>query len=434
MQKSLDLPFGTERLAEAARQHALGRLMQKQGLVEAALDAYGLSLQLGGAEPGRLADMSFALCDAGMFEAAAGAARMALQLKPDCKTAHNNLGFSLLNLNRSAEALQAYDAAMRLDPGYAVARFGRSLAMLKMGDYRRGWTEFEWRWRHNGQRRTDLAMPSWSGASLKGRSILIHPEQGLGDIIQFVRFAPMLTARGARVVLEVPRGLVRLLQQIEGIAEVVETGGKPRTHLHCPIASLPGLLRIVPSALPKAPYLRLPSPSQASAALRAKATAGAKDALVVGLVWSGDPRPGQIAANLIDRRRSTSLDTFAPLFEVPGVRFLSFQLGTARKQIAETGLPITDAMDEVRDFADTAALLPATDLLISVDTSMVHLAGAMGFPVWMASRFDGCWRWEEQRNDTPWYPTMRIFRQSSLGNWAGLVSELKRALAERRSE
>ena len=280
--------------------------MQSQGLIEQSLEAYALSLQLGGAEPGRLADMSFAFCDAGLFEAAAGAARMALQLNPNCKTSYNNLGFALFNLNQSAEALHAYDSAVQLDPNYAVARFGRSLAMLKMGDYRRGWTEFEWRWQQNGWRRTDLTMPIWNGASLKRRSILIHAEQGLGDVIQFIRFAPMLAARGARVVLEVPRGLLRLVAQVDGVSEVIASGEKlPRTHVHCPIGSLPRLLKIEPSSLSKVPYVRMPHPSQASKALRAKATEGVEDALVVGLVWSGDPRPGDIAANLIDKRRST---------------------------------------------------------------------------------------------------------------------------------
>jgi hypothetical protein len=152
--------------------------------------------------------------------------------------------------------------------------------------------------------------------------------------------------------------------------------------------------------------------------------------LVVALVWAGDPRQSEPSLNLVDRRRSTTLEVLAPLLDIDGVRFLSFQFGEARRQLAASNWPIVEAMEGVADFADTAARLAGVDLLISVDTSMVHLAGGLGMPVWLLSRFDGCWRWLERRNDSPWYPSMRIFRQPSPGDWSSVVAEVATALRE----
>ena len=389
--------------------HRHGRALHAVGDIVSAIEAYTKAVHHQPANPSYHADLSSALSDLGRFEEALTAAQTAVELDPRCVIGHNNHGHALHNLNRCTEALAAYETAIGLDDTYARAHFGYAVALLKSGDFARGWPQYEWRWRDCQTPRLDLAVPLWTGQPIANQTILLHAEQGFGDTLQFVRFAPLIAARGAQVVLEVPAPLVRLLRSVEGVTQVIACGNPlPPIDLHCPMASLPLAFR---GTIPASPYLHTP-------AVHPQPEAD----LIVGLVWAGDPRQSQASANLIDRRRSTTLETFNPLFEIHGIRFISFQFGKARDQIATSQLPITDAMNDIADFADTARILAQVDLLISVDTSMVHLAGGLGIPVWMLSRFDGCWRWLERRDDTPWYPSMRIFRQSSQGDWPATIA------------
>ncbi len=403
--------------------HRLGRALEATGQFIAAIDAYVQAVRLCDSNAAYFIDLGSALSCLGRFNEARLAAELAIQLDPNAAEGHNNHGHALLNLNRSTAALASYEQAIALRPAYAKAQFGYALALLKSGDFARGWHQYEWRW-HDCQRpRADLDTPLWRGEDARGRTILLHAEQGFGDTIQFVRFAPLLAARGARVVLEVPRPLVRLLGAMDGISAVIAPGDPvPPIDFHYPMASLPLAFGTVPAA----PYLRPPAGCRTNPHAK----------LAVGLVWAGDPRQWDSRSNLIDRRRSTSLDMLAPLLAVDGVRFLSFQLGEARAQIAGQPNRIADAMHGVTDFADTAARLAEVDLLISVDTAMAHLAGGLGLPVWMLSRFDGCWRWLEGRADTPWYPAMRIFRQPAPDDWVAMIADvgiaLRKLVTERR--
>ncbi len=407
----------------ADARHRLGRALQATGRFELAIEAYTEAIRRCDTEAAVFADLSSALSGLGRFEQACEAGRVAAGLDGGCVEACNNVGHALLNLNRSAEAVGWYERAIVIREDYPTARFGHAVALLKSGDFRRGWREYEWRWRDCQRSRQDLDVPAWQGEAVAGRTILLHAEQGLGDTLQFVRFADAVVARGARVVLEVPRPLVRLLRGVVGVSSVVACGDpRPAVDLHCPLASLPMLLDLRIDAIPGAPYLPRPAGGPAR---------GAGAGLVVGLVWAGDPRREQLRCNLVDRRRSASLALLSPLFDVEGVRYLGFQLGEARGQVAEWEGVVADAMEGVTDFADTASRLASVDLLISVDTSMAHLGGGMGLPVWMLSRHDGCWRWLEGRDDTPWYPTMRIFRQPSPGDWPGVVERVRAALIER---
>jgi len=406
--------------ARADAHHRYGRALESLGRFSAAIDSFTTAVRLCGSNAAYFVDLSSALSALGRFEEVRLAAEVAVSLDPNSAEGHNNLGHALLNLNRSAEALAPYERAIALRPDYAKAQFGYALALLKSGDFARGWRQYEWRWQDCQRPRQDLAAPLWQGEDLRGRTILLHAEQGFGDTLQFVRFAPLLAARGARVVLEVPRALVRLLRGVDGVAKVIAAGRRlPPVDVHCPLASLPLAFDLRLGTIPAAPYLPAPR--------RRKAHAGRP--LVVGLVWAGDPRKWDLRSNLIDRRRSTTLAMFAPLLAIEGIRFLGFQLGEARDQIADWPSHVTDAMEGVTDFADTAARLADVDLLISVDTAMVHLAGGMGVPVWMLSRADACWRWLEGRADTPWYPTMRIFRQPAPGDWAAMLADVGTALA-----
>jgi hypothetical protein len=304
------------------------------------------------------------------------------------------------------------------------------LCRLSLGDFALGWRKYEWRWQQPTVlgSQSDRARPLWLGATdVIGKTILLHAEQGFGDTLQFCRYAP-LVARTADVVLEVPRPLLRLLSTLPGVSRIVASGDPlPHFDLHCPLLSLPLAFGTTLADLPNhVPYLRADPVHVTAWRQRLAPLPGIR----VGLVWSGNPRLDIPLANRIDRRRSTTLDRLAPLGEIPGVSLVSLQKGDFRAQSTTPppGLAIADWTDELDDFADTAALIEALDLVISVDTSVVHLAGALGKPVWVLNRYDACWRWLRDRGDSPWYPTARLFRQPTPGDWDGMIAEVVAAL------
>jgi tetratricopeptide (TPR) repeat protein len=310
------------------------------------------------------------------------------------------------------------------------------MALLSRGDFVPGWDEYDWRWRGGlaGLTPPDCPKPRWTGNDIKGRTIWLYGEQGLGDVLQFARFATVIAEQGARVILEVQAPLKRLAATIPGVAKVIAAGeALPDFDCHLPLMSAPLVLRTTEDSIPsQVPYVR-PDPEQAT--LWAKRLADLPG-LKVGLVWSGNPRPHDPGAHLVDRRRSIPLADLTPLLSVPGVSFISLQKDGASAQLETIALDIRphDWMDEIGDFADTAALVANLDLVIAVDTSVVHLAGALGKPVWILSRFDGCWRWLADREDSPWYPTARLFRQKSPGDWTEVVTRLVSALILRTEQ
>ncbi|EHH67928.1 hypothetical protein GMO_16950 [Gluconobacter morbifer G707] len=405
--------------------HRLGITLFNIGDLDNGADALRRAIALAPENPDYRIDLSMVLSRQGAFQEAACLARSALELRPGDASALNNLGHAFQCMNRSGEALACYDQATQIDPGNATVRFGRATAFLRAGQFREGWAEYEWRWGACQMPRLDLAVPLWEGQSLRGKTIFVHHEQGYGDTLQFVRLVRMLAGKGAKVTLQVPLPLKRLMERVQGVTEVTATRESfLKPNYHVPLLSLPLRLKIDPSRLSSLPYLSAPLEEQVrqGGALRQALTAGqARPDLTVGLVWGGDPRPHDQRAFQTDRRRSVVLSRLAPLFAVDGVRFASFQMGAPRHQIAETGFPLYDATDGITDFADTAARLYGVDLLISVDTSMVHLAGGLGRPVWMLSRADACWRWGERQTLTPWYPTMRIFHQPVSGDWESVA-------------
>ncbi len=407
---------------------AHGRVRYALGQDEAAVEAYTAAARCDPSEARFHLDLSAALYRLGRFEKARAAAAEAIAINPDFAAAHENLAHTLLDLNRSVEAIDAYRTAITLSPDDPKPRFGLSLALLKRGDYANGWANYENRWHGERCLRSDLTAPLWQGEALQGRTILLWGEQGLGDMLQFVRFATPVAQRGGRVVLQVPHSLLRLLRMVEGVSEVItDKMPMPPIDLHCPLGTLPHALSIGLDTVPAQSYLRVPPDLRREADAPARA---ASDPLVVGLVWAGDPRPGNRDVSCIDRRRSMRPAMMASLLDVDDVRFVSCQYGASAEQRAAVGAPLEDALAGVSDFAGTATRLSDIDLLISVDTSIVHLAGGLGMPVWMLSRFDACWRWLEDRSDTPWYPTMRIFRQPEPGDWAAVVGSVRQALIE----
>lgn len=409
--------------------HALGRLLQDRDGVEAGLPWLERAARQD-APSRHHADLSCAYAGLGRFADAIAAAEAAVRADPECAIAWTNRAYALAQLGRTSEALAAYDEALALQPEHAIAQYGRACVLLRAGDYERGWPAYEWRWRGRQEPRRDIAAPPWAGETLAGRTILLHGEQGLGDVVMFARFAPQLARRGARVIVQAYPHLLRLLGTLEGVAALLPPGtALPPVDCHAPLGSLPHLLGVRLESLSGAPYLSVPD--EAARAWQTLRPAGWRrdGGLVVGLAWAGAARDHRGAASPFDARRSIPPGLLAPLLGTPGVRFVCLQAGEARDAARRAGLPLLDVMEGVRDFADTAARLADIDLLITVDTAIAHVAGALGRPVWLLSRFDGCWRWLEGREDSPWYSSARLFRQPAPGDWKSVIDTVAGELA-----
>ncbi len=441
--------------------HNLGVALKELGRLDEAVAAYERAVALGGTaqthsnlgvalaeleriEPARAAharaaamqpDSAAVQANLGAFhfltrdlERAEAALRHAIRLEPDAVDAHVKLGAVLFESGRPAEAATCLRHAVALAPRHAEAHSFLSMALLAQGDLPSGFAEYEWRRAHLGFPRMNPAIPEWRGGMLTGRTILLYGEQGLGDVLQFARYVSVAAAVGGRVVLQAHRPLVRLLRSVPGVAEVVEEG-QPLPHFDChlPLMSVPLVVGTRLDTIPaNIPYLR-PDPAEvADWAERLRGVEG----LRVGLVWSGNPRPHDRDANLVDRRRSLPLAALAPLASRTGVTFVSLQKGAAAAEARTppAGMVLVDQTDAIGDFAHTAALVANLDLVISVDTSVAHLAGAMGKPVWVLSRFDACWRWLGNRTDSPWYPSARVFGQPRPGDWSSVTAQVAEAL------
>jgi len=363
------------------------------------------------------------------------ACRQALALNPNVAEVHNNLGNALKQQGRLTEAIAAYRQALALRPDYAGAKANLSEPLLSFGDYEQGWALYEARHDQSiGSRSAELPpvpYPRWDGEPLHGKAILVWPEQGFGDVLQFCRYASMLKARGAaKVSVACPPPLQRLFESLDNVDAVCPLDGKTTIPGHdywCLMMSMPKLFGTTVDTIPAPmPYLRAPA-ALAGYWRERLPTSRFK----VGLVWAGDPRPHMPDANAVDQRRSMSARSFLPFLRVPGVTFVSLQMGAStRPQINDLPLEYRpfDPMDEVRDFADTAAIVENLDLVITVDTSMAHLVGALNKPVWILSRYDACWRWFRDRDDSPWYPSARLFRQPAPGDWDSVVASVQQAL------
>jgi tetratricopeptide (TPR) repeat protein len=345
----------------------------------------------------------------------------ALAIKPDYAQALHNRGNALRILQRHAQALASFDQAVAINQDYAETRWNRACLRLLLADFERGWKEYEWRWKTQefASGRRDFAQPQWRGEEpLAGRTILLHAEQGYGDAIQFVRYAPLVAALGAKVILEVPRPLTALFSRIAGVSLVIGRGDKlPELDCHCPLVGLPLAFKTRLETIPASTaYLsaardrvikwrqRLPQP-------RARR---------IGIAWAGNP------AFAGDQTRSIGLTRFSPLLSVAGVEFLSLQrdLREGDRDILRSHSHVLQVGDPIEDFDDAAAIMSSVDLVISSDTSVAHLAGAMGKPVWVLLQYDADWRWLVGRSDSPWYPTARLFRQPGIDDWESVVARL----------
>ncbi|MGG1948060.1 tetratricopeptide repeat-containing glycosyltransferase family protein [Trinickia sp. NRRL B-1857] len=413
--------------------------LRDMGLPEQALESCDKALALRPNYAEAWSNRANALSDLNRPQEAQASYERALATASSFADAWNNLGLTFVDMNRHADALAAYERALALTPDSAETHWNRALCLLQMGELEAGFAEYEWRWqrRRIAPSRRAFDAPLWLGdESLDGKTILLHAEQGLGDTLQFCRYAALVAQQGARVVLEVQPELIRLLGPLAGVDALVASGDPlPAFDYHCPLLSLPLALGTVISTIPAdTPYLF--ADPQASKQWRERIEATVPGPVKkVGLVWAGGHRPHVPELRKNDARRSLNVDRFAPILETPGIQFFSLQKGQqAERQLAElrerheASRRVIDWTGELADFADTAALVDNLDLVVSVDTSTAHLAGAMNKPVWILNRLDTCWRWMLEREDTPWYPSARLFRQPSLGDWDSVIDDIRRAL------
>lgn len=380
-------------------------------------------------------NLGIALKQCGQFEPAEASFRRALALKPDYGEAHYNLANTLVQLRHLDEAGNEFGRALELAPADAETRYNRALLRLLLGDFAEGWQELEWRWGLSGFSRPNVAQPQWQGQPLAGRTILLVGEQGLGDIIQMIRFARIVKQSAAAVLVQCRPALRPLLQTASGIDRFVNPGEANRESFdfYVPLLTLPGVLGTTLETIPAdVPYLF----AESGRVNHWRQTLARPTEFKVGIAWQGQP------TYVLDAFRSISLSAFAPLAACPGVKLFSLQKGYGSEQLVAHGesLRIVDlgtSLDEQGGaFVDTAAVMMSLDLVITSDTAIAHLAGALGVPVWVALPFVPDWRWLLDRDDSPWYPTMRLFRQPRFGDWAAVFTRMAgelRTLASQQS-
>ncbi len=366
----------------------------------------------------------------GQTAEAEAALQEALRLQPDYAEAHNNLALLRLRQGRLDEALAGFTEAVRIKPDYADTRCNRGMAWLLLGDFARGWPEYEWRRRTKGVAPRTFPQPDWDGSPLQGRKIFLYAEQGLGDAIQFVRYAPLVKEKGGVVLVEAPPRLLPLLKSCPGIDSLVPAGGLlPPFDTQSPLLSLPGLLGTTLATIPAAvPYLS-PDPDLVR---RWREELKRVPGFRVGIAWQGSPTYGD------DQLRSIPLRRFAPLARLPGVRLVSLQKGPGTEQLTAVGREwgihdLGPGLDQERGaFMDTAAIMACLDLVVISDSAIAHLAGALAVPTWVALP-DACdWRWLLERTDSPWYPTLRLFRQRRGGSWDEVFARIAEELSHRQ--
>ncbi len=402
----------------------LGLVLVRQKRFPEALETYRRVLTLRPDFAEVYSNVSYVLEKCGQLDEAVEAARTALELQPQSADAYNNLGIALRSQHKLDEAAEAFARAVALRPGFALAEFNLATTRMLAGDYRAGWPGYERRLQiaTNLPRVPDA--PRWNGSPIPGRTLLVYADQGLGDTIQFARFLPAVRERSqARVVLACPQPLRRLFERSQ-LAETVVTWEEelPKVDARVPIGSLPGIFDIGLDDLPdRVPYLA--TEERLSSAVSARLDSLRDDAFRVGLVWQGNPQQD------LNELRSCPLAQLARLADVAGTVFVSLQREPIAAHAAPNGsfAPI-EIGPLVEDMAETAAVMQRLDLVITVDTAAAHLAGALGRPVWTLLCHTPDWRWHLDRTDSPWYPTMRLFRQKSWGDWEGVLAEVVDAL------
>jgi len=406
----------------------LGNALKTHGKIDEAIKSYKQAIRLKPDYATAYVNLGLALQEQGKLDEAAASYGRALSLKPDHAEAYNNLGAALHEQGKLDEAVASYNRAIGLKSDYVDAHTNRSFALLLRENFEQGWQEYEWRLRAKNRVSPTFQQPRWDGSLLNGRSILVHAEQGLGDTIQFIRYLPLVRARGGYVIFKCQPNLFRLLRGCKGFDEIIKQTpthqSAVRFDIHIPLLSLPGIFGTTLNTIPSdSSYITVDPDLVTQWRIRL----GHNEDFKIGIVWAGNPDHN------MDRARSCSLADFAPLVDIPDLTFYSLQKGPASAEANDPpkGMKIVNLEDELNDFADTAAVIANLDVVISVDTAVVHLAGAIGKTVWILLPFVPDWGWVQNRDDSPWYSSMRLFRQTPLNDWTGVFEQVKKVLTKK---
>jgi len=426
----------------------LGVALEKQGHLAEAAECFRQALYLKPNYADAHSSLGHVLIDQGQLVEAIECCRQALRINPNHAGAHINMGAALNEQGELSKAEECFQEALRIDPNDARARLNRSCLRLLQGDLEGGWPDYEKRLAICGAVPRSFQQPRWDGSPLEGKTIFVHAEQGLGDTLLFIRYLHLVKERGGRVVLECQPSLVRLLEGVVGIDQIVAQRQSARTDadsvqlphfdVHIPLMSLPGLFGTTMSTIPGGvPYLR----ADPELVERWRRELAALDGFKFGISWQGNPQ------NERDRQRSVPLSCFEPLARLEGIRLVSLQKGPGTEQIVGGigNLPIMsqddagqiasaspvgpiidfgDRLDATGAFLDTTAVMINLDLVVTVDTAVAHVAGALGVPAWVVLPFTPDWRWLLERSDSPWYPTLRLFRQKRTGDWGEVFERI----------
>ena len=396
----------------------LGILLQSTGQGDAALNHYRQALQCDPASSEARYNGAFLLQERDHLEGARDEYQELLRRHPEHFEGHNNLGNTLLSLAEPELALAEYNTVLQLQPGHAEAHWNRAIANLTLGNFREGWEEYEWRFRQPQSAQRKPEPPSWTGESLNNRRLLLQAEQGLGDTLQFVRYASLVKELGAFVMLECQQPLQRLLSRHSSVDRTV-LSNSDEVDYRAPLMSLPGLFGTTLATIPsQAPYLHADPHLIEKWARLIRERVGADD-FRVGLCWAGNP------LHRNDRNRSVPVEAFAALAGLPGIVFFCLQKDAQFRP----PLPFATLPEQVGDFDDTAALIANLDLVITVDTAVAHLAGGLGQQVWILLPFAPDWRWMMDRSDSPWYPSARLFRQPRRKDWTSVIQNVRSELS-----
>ena len=406
----------------------LGVVLGEKGQFDEAITYFQKALQLDPDDATAYYNIGKAYTEKGHVDEAINSYLKSLKLNPDNPIAYNNLGNAFQEKGQIGEAITFCQKAIDISPNFALAHWNLSLALLIYGNYKRGWKEYEWRLKVEEHEHRNFSQPLWDGSDIKGLTILLYAEQGIGDTIQFIRYASLVAQRSVKVIVECQKELVQTLQNVEGVDKIIARGEQlPIFDVHCPILSLPLVFDTTLENIPtKIPYIFIAPMLVKKWKDRIKCY---NSKLKIGLAWAGNPK------NRRDSTRSCNLELFSPFAKLDYITFYSLQKGEAAKQAKNPpkGMNLIDYTEDIRDFSDTAAFIENLDLIISVDTAVAHLAGALGKPVWTLLPFAPDWRWLLNRDDSPWYPTMRLFRQPSPGDWKSVINQVLKELQKKIS-
>lgn len=397
--------------------NALAIALKGTGKQAAAISCWERATVLAPGHGRRMANLGLSLYLADRYEEAEKALVEAYRLAPDYPQASHFLGLLYCDLGRYEESVEAFGRALKLSPNNPLIRFDLVLCRLWSGDLLGAWADYDSLYEHRHPHISKIKIPMWRGEPIAGKTLWVHPDQGLGDSIMMARYVPVLAAQGARVIVDVPDHLLRLFGRLEGLAELRRQGEpEPVADYHCPFMALPGRLGTTVDTIPShMPYLTVPEGAKFD-------MPAAHGKVKVGLIWGGSKT---------NPRRSVPFDQILSLTGEVGAAFYSLQLGPQAADIADAGAGalITDLASTIRDFADTAVMMNSLDLIITIDTATAHLAGAMGLPTLLLLPYLADWRWAHATDTSPWYPTLKLFRQERRGDWQEAIVHLRAALA-----